>query len=350
MLDMSLTVNDERTETLADYSKRLKKRRQKNANNQKIKMFLIGALSLLLAIGSFAAYKFWEKEVFLADGDQAINVESFVSNVDELLKERGIQLDPEDIIEPSLATQLQDGLQIKITRAIEVPITFQGQTKIVRHVPASVGDFLTLAGIELGPLDKVVPAVDAKIEKPQGIRVVKVSQETTFDEQKIPFRTESKPDSRIEKGLKRTLVRGQEGLGRNHILITFEDGVETGREIIAQEIVREPKTQVIAMGTIDTVSRGGTHFQFKEAREVVATAYTYTGRRTASGSWPEVGTIAADPTVIPMGSKVYVEGYGFAQVKDVGSAIRGDRIDVFLETPEECRRWGKKSLKIYVLD
>ena len=89
---------------------------------------------------------------------------------------------------------------------------------------------------------------------------------------------------------------------------------------------------------------------FKEAKIMEATAYTYTGRNTFTGEPPAVGLIAVDPRVIPLGSKVYVEGYGYARAADTGSSIKGDRIDIFLEDRRSCMEWGRRTVKVYLLE
>jgi len=65
---------------------------------------------------------------------------------------------------------------------------------------------------------------------------------------------------------------------------------------------------------------------------------------------PNKKVIAVDPTVIPLGSNVYVEGYGYAVAGDIGSAIKGNTIDVFFPTKKEALKWGRKSVKVQVLD
>lgn len=65
---------------------------------------------------------------------------------------------------------------------------------------------------------------------------------------------------------------------------------------------------------------------------------------------PNAKVIAVDPTVIPLGSKVYVEGYGYATAEDIGGAIKGNRIDVFIPTQNEAIQWGRKQVKVTILD
>lgn len=90
--------------------------------------------------------------------------------------------------------------------------------------------------------------------------------------------------------------------------------------------------------------------------EMEATAYTddkqsqgkWVGQ-TATGTKPRVGIVAVDPKVIPLGTRLYVEGYGQAIAGDTGGAIKGNRIDVFLPNRGECTEWGRKNIRVRVI-
>jgi 3D (Asp-Asp-Asp) domain-containing protein len=92
------------------------------------------------------------------------------------------------------------------------------------------------------------------------------------------------------------------------------------------------------------VSRGAERVMMMEA-----TAYTWTGQRTASGTWPAVGTAAVDPEVIPLGSRLYIEGYGEAIAADTGGDIKGNRVDLYMETEEECWEFGRQPVEVVVI-
>ncbi len=64
---------------------------------------------------------------------------------------------------------------------------------------------------------------------------------------------------------------------------------------------------------------------------------------------PHLKVIAVDPKVIPLGSKVHVEGYGYAVAGDIGGAIKGNKIDVFIPTKSAAYKWGRKQVKVKVL-
>ncbi len=91
---------------------------------------------------------------------------------------------------------------------------------------------------------------------------------------------------------------------------------------------------------------------------VSATAYTANcngcSGTTATGvnlkANPDAKVIAVDPNVIPLGSKVYVEGYGYATAADTGGAIKGNKIDVFIPSHSEALQWGRKTVNVQVLN
>ena len=95
----------------------------------------------------------------------------------------------------------------------------------------------------------------------------------------------------------------------------------------------------------EEVSRGGERIMTMEA-----TAYTWTGNQTASGTWPAVGTAAVDPKVIPLGTRLWIEGYGEAVAEDTGGLVKGNIIDVFLPTEDECWQWGRRTVEVRVME
>lgn len=87
-----------------------------------------------------------------------------------------------------------------------------------------------------------------------------------------------------------------------------------------------------------------------------ATAYTKSIEEgthmgiTRSGTQVSRGTIAVDPRVIPLGTKVYVEGYGHAECLDTGGAIKGNRIDLYMDSREECFEFGRRDVRVWIVE
>ena len=86
-----------------------------------------------------------------------------------------------------------------------------------------------------------------------------------------------------------------------------------------------------------------------------STAYTSSaGSMTASGKVvvrnpSGISTVSVDPNIIPFGSSLYIEGYGYAVAADKGSAIKGNEVDVFFNGESDCSNWGRKTVKVTIL-
>ncbi|MCB4335523.1 3D domain-containing protein, partial [Bacillus cereus] len=138
---------------------------------------------------------------------------------------------------------------------------------------------------------------------------------------------------------------------------------EKAREIAKAK--EEEKAREIAKAKEEERAKEASKNNIQSAKReltVVATAYTadpsengtYGGRvLTAMGhdltANPNMRIIAVDPKVIPLGSKVWVEGYGEAIAGDTGSAIKGNRIDVLMGSKSKAMNWGRQTVKVKIL-
>lgn len=123
-------------------------------------------------------------------------------------------------------------------------------------------------------------------------------------------------------------------------------GKEVSREVVQSKVIKEPVNEIIAQGTRRVFASRDGNMEYKDLIYCESTAYAGDGI-TATGTVPSykpggISTIAVDPRVIPLGSLVYVEGYGKAIASDTGGLINGNIIDVFLNSESECRSWGRK--------
>lgn len=296
-----------------------------------------------------ATYAWARKDVTLVVDGKTLEVTTFKGQVGELLSQQGIELKPEDKVSWDLAAPLKDGMTIEIIRAFPVEVLADGQRLTVNTTPETVGKILELAKVTLGPHDQVEPDVSTVLEGPGEIKVSRITFKEIVQEKVIPYPTTREKNSNLDKGVTKVVQQGQNGLEKEIIKVTYQDGKEIKREVVKREVVKEPVPQRIAYGTRTTISRGGNQLEFRSSLTVTATAYSPTGKRTYSGTVPRKGTVAVDPRVIPLGSELYIDGYGYGKALDVGSAIKGNRIDVFMESEREARKWGSRKVKVYIL-
>ena len=80
------------------------------------------------------------------------------------------------------------------------------------------------------------------------------------------------------------------------------------------------------------------------------TFYTHTGNKTSTGVYPVINkTVAVDPSIIPYGTVLYIKGHGVYIAEDSGAHIKGHRLDIFLDTKDECIKKGRIKTDVYIL-
>lgn len=176
-----------------------------------------------------------------------------------------------------------------------------------------------------------------------------------IEDVEIPIETEVVESNQIAPGMSKVQEAGVKGTERRVIRTTQVGGEISDEQIIHQFVLDAPKKRVVLQNTQPVPVRAKaagvdlSQLDVVNSFTVEATAYTYTGNRTATGVYPAEGMIAVDPRVIPLGTKVYVEGYGYAIAADTGGAIKGKIIDVFFPNLRTCLEWGRRSVKIHIL-
>lgn len=228
----------------------------------------------------------------------------------------------------------------------------------VMQFGGSVADALNKANVTLRGADIVYPPLDAPGVNNQQILVTRVNKEELFSDQLVEFELEKRVERKLNPGQEKVMQYGLCGIIRSFYLATYQDGREVNRKELGKEVIREPKPMIVAVGPVHTVSRSKVRAVPPENLEgeggkvitAVSTAYTHTGYRTATGITPHKGVVSVDPRVIPLGTKVFVENYGSAVALDTGGDIKGNRIDVFFETHQEAISWGRRTVKVYIME
>ncbi|WP_026673692.1 G5 and 3D domain-containing protein [Alkalihalobacterium bogoriense] len=312
----------------------------------------------------------WKKAklVTLTVNDDLQTVWTTADSVNELFEELAIEVKEQDEINPSLDTEITPDMNVSYESAFLVQLISDGEQQEIWTTSTTVADFLEKENIALGELDRVEPAKDELLDKETKVDVIRVEKVTDVVEEKIAFATVTRKDDSLEKGKENVVESGQEGLVKKHYEVIFENGEEVSRELVKTENVRDSKDRIVAVGNKQPpapVSRSSSPSSSSssgggEGKTITVTATAYTANCSGCSGITATGinlnnnrnkkVIAVDPSVIPLGSRVHVEGYGEAIAGDTGGNIVGNKIDVHVPTRSEAQRWGVRTVKVTILD
>ncbi len=298
------------------------------------------------------------KQVQLVIEDEKKTVWTAATTVSQFLQEQNIVVKQHDEVYPSSEAKLINNMEVKVLGAFPLTLNDGGKEQQVWSTSTTVADFLLQQEITLNQQDRIEPKPEDLVTENAVIKVIRVEKVTDVVEEPINFAVVTQKDKSMAKGTKKVLKQGQNGLAQRHYEVTKENGQEVTRNLISEKKLKDKQDQVVAVGTMantEVASRGGA--VVKEFY-VNSTAYTAScngcSGTTATGinlrANPNVKVIAVDPRIIPLGTKVFVEGYGYAVAADTGSSIKGYKIDVFFAAKADAYRWGNRKVKIKILN
>ncbi len=203
---------------------------------------------------------------------------------------------------------------------------------------------------ETGELDKVIDS-DYILNFKTG------TIETVTKFAPIPYETTEVETDELYVGETKVETAGVDGLHEVEVTKSYYNGELVERTEKELQIVKEPITEVMLVGTKENQFKIGSNpnvdvstLNYSKKITMNASAYTATGSKTASGRVAQVGVVAVDTKVLPFGTKLYIEGYGYAVAGDTGGAIKGNKIDLFYNTNAECLNFGRRNVDVYVLN
>jgi 3D (Asp-Asp-Asp) domain-containing protein len=289
------------------------------------------------------------------------------ANVKDFMAENGIAIYEKDICSVDAQHPVSDGLTIIIERALGVTVNINGSGAEITVSPGTTAGQILLsmqaesysALVYEGDGNQTVADRDVLDFYTWETQIITVSET-------LPYETIEGETAAMLAG--RTNVRqpGTYGEKQYTVALVLIGGEVRQRAVINEEILREPVPEIIDFGIGGKL---GTHtdtscpsFFYRDMMVMNASAYTAgfesTGKNpgdpgygiTKTGVPVNPGIVAVDPTVIPLGSLLYVEGYGFSLAADIGSAIKGNRIDLYIESLEAALRFGRRDIIVYILE
>ncbi|MFV0440685.1 MAG: 3D domain-containing protein [Lachnospirales bacterium] len=282
--------------------------------------------------------------------------------------------------ETDLNETLEERNEIELTAKVPVEIVVDSGESFIRYYDhgTTIGD--VLEDIQDDEHAYVAELVEEEtvVTNNYILNVKSLDKEILEEVVAVPFETEYVEDPTIKEGVEEVAQEGVDGEGVRNIEVIYYAGEEIERNDLDVEVLVEPVNKVVKIGTLkaNQIENNGitippalsgynidvNNLTYNNVITMNATAYTAgpesTGKSpghpsygiTASGAVAQDGTVAVDPNVIPLGTKLYVEGYGLAIAQDTGGAIKGNKIDLFYHSLSEALQFGRRSVKVYVLN
>ena len=396
-----------------------KARSKKKSRKRKIdpKLFaILAAITCLVLYGLFRVIIIRSAACtyVMTDGERYETVRLYPGSVEEACSKAGFR--NVEVVN----RKDDDGIvYLTLKETFDVSIQTSDETLTIRTAPCTVGELLEANGISVGSDDIVTPDVDDWLSESSQITVTRVSFSTVTETEDVPFSVEVQYDSQLLKGVQEIARYGENGEKSIEYRVEEHDGEEVAREVVKEEEVKPPVNCIVkqgiriaqnkqeeqatasesttatssqtlpssqpeteSSGELSTAGRSqvwsvpagidddtenkiitagdGSSYEYTAVIDVTATAYHRVedgGEITASGTVTQYGTIAVDPRVIPLGSRLYVVSdggdqswsYGPGLAEDTGGLIKGAKIDLFFMTGDEANDFGIRPAKVYIL-
>ncbi len=316
----------------------------------------VRVLSLLLTLllvfsGTAKAYESLTKTVVIYDKGNYVVAKTTKDTFAELFEKENYTLNENDRVSVKLSDTINDNDRVYIYRAFPVHVSIDGEKSVYDVSFETVNGLVNFIKTEK-KCDFVVS--DVKLSDPlkEGMEITLKSLEKKDNVVKteIPFETIKVETEDLAEGVKEVSQKGVKGVLETTSKQIFVQGNLVSEDVVNETVLSEPVDEIIKVGTGKSIKTKKGDFKVSHEFAMVATAYTAkSSARTASGTLAKVGVVAVDPKVIPLGTKLYIDGYGHAVAGDTGSAIKGNKIDLFFNSHNEAINFGVKSLKVYVL-
>ncbi len=311
---------------------------------------------------AFAAPNYINVEI--VDGVNTIKAQTQCTVVGDILKEQGIELDENDKVTPELDNSIDFECAITVVRYNSVIVNDAGIKTEYLSCSKTYSEFFEENSIVLTSLDKTNVKLDDAVSDGAEIEIKRAATIVETVEEDIPFKTIEVQDNTRPKGVVYE-TGGKVGKKITEYEVTIVDGNVVSKVEKLSHIESMPVDKTIFIGTN---TQNPKNLKYKRLLKCTATAYDLSyqscGKRpgdkgygiTATGTRACYGTVAVDPSVIPLGSKLYIETtdgsfiYGYSTALDTGGAIKGNKVDLFFDTMAQCMSFGRRSVNVYILE
>lgn len=342
--------------------------------NKKILIPLIVAASVLLMAGLAVGGYFLAIPHFtftVIDQGTSVTVKSWDRDPDVVLANLNVTLKQEDIYHTQ---KTKECTEITIIRAQEITVTVKEEPRTLYTQGETVQQLLTKHQIETQePWVVSVPLEEQTYDKMQ-IQIDYVETRPYQAEEEIPFQSMYCYDPSLPEGQEEIFKPGAPGKIKHTGEAVYVNDKQESVTVTNSVQLLDPVKQIVIVGTGEKegeprkyplvgddflITADGKCLYYSRVEVFTATAYTswYQGTTGTNfcGTPARVGAVAVDPKVIPYYTQMYIVSedgvydYGVASAEDCGSSIKGKIIDLFYNTVEECRQFGRRNIMVYFL-
>ncbi len=303
--------------------------------------------------------------------------------VQDFFNTHHIAIKAHDQMSPAPTKAITSGMSVVYNPSFQINVHVGKKNRMVWTHKMTVGEFLKQNDISLTKDDQISPAQKETITPQTNVTVIRVKKVSDVKKVPLKVKTVTRKSDQLAKGKKKVLSDGKQGVAEKHYKVTYKNGKEVSRHYVGQTVLKKSTSRIVALGTKEPKTEPVSQIQTAEPKStashiepmsapapsaahhdqaktfyVNSTAYTANcsgcSGHTTTGinlkAHPNAKVIAVDPSVIPLGSKVYVEGYGYAVAGDTGGAIGGHKIDVFFSSKSAAYSWGSRRVKVKVIN
>lgn len=349
--------------------------RRKMTARTKQRLFSLVLMSTLITIlfAALLAPTALARTYVIRDGERVITYTSFETDPAQVLDEAGLDLGEYD----SYTTEpLEEGEAIFVQRGQNITIVYHGKTTVVTSFGETVGELLLRLNLTVTGEDVVSHDMDEQTYDGMELWIDRKVTVSEVYSKAVAHDVRYCADASVPVGTEEILIRGQDGELLCSADVTYVNGREVAREVREETVTQMPVTQIVGIGTgrcpepgdpqaMPEIGDGyirlptGEVLTYSDTGTVRATAYTHTDEGcdfdTATGTIVHRGTVAVDPRYIPYGTRMFIVSNdgayicGICVAEDCGGDIKGDRMDIYFPTYEECRQFGRRVCTIYYL-
>jgi uncharacterized protein YabE (DUF348 family) len=269
--------------------------------------------------------------ITLVTEGSSIQFTTDADTLEEAIHKQGIEIFQADQLSRPRDTALDGSpITVELIRAKPVQVHLEDKTVTIHTTADTVGAALAQGGIPLQGLDYSLPEEMAPLPDDRQVQIIRVREEVILNQEQIQFSTEYQPADDLELDQLSILNGGEFGLNAQRVRITYENGQEVSRELEKEWVLKDPVPRVIGYGTQINIRTANTpEGQIKYWRKITAYATSYNENcegcktYTSSGADLRQGVIAVrlEWYRYMKGLKVYIPGYGFASIEDVGGGV-----------------------------